>query len=380
VISVLVVDDEEAIRRSISRMLPSPTFRVVTSPHVHDAVMRLASDEFDVVLSDVTMPGMSGIDFLRMIRTHSLDLPVILMTGLPTVETATDAIKHGALRYFVKPFDPDELRAAVIKAAKLYELAKVRRDAADMVTEQAVVGGDRAGLEAQLDRSLGKLWMAYQPIVSSVTGAVRAYEALMRSDDQALGNPLAILDAAERLDQVQRVGRAVRERVADPLEKASSEVLLFVNLHPRDLEDPWLTDAATPLARVASRVILEITERASLGVVPDLTERVQQLRALGYRIAVDDLGAGYAGLSSFAQLEPEIVKLDMSLVRTVNESPVRQKVIRSITSMCADLGIKVVAEGVETLEERDSLVDLGCDLLQGYRFAKPGPPFPSATW
>jgi EAL domain-containing protein (putative c-di-GMP-specific phosphodiesterase class I) len=380
VISVLVVDDEEAIRRSIARMLPSPTFRVVTSPHAHDAVMRLASDDFDVVLSDVSMPGMSGIDFLRMIRTHSLDLPVILMTGLPTVETATDAIKHGALRYFVKPFDPDELRAALIKAAKLYELAKVRRDAADMVTEQAVVGGDRAGLEAQLDRSLGKLWMAYQPIVSSVTGAVRAYEALMRSDDQALANPLAILDAAERLDQVQRVGRAVRERVAEPLEKAPTEVLLFVNLHPRDLEDPWLTDAATPLARVASRVILEITERASLGVVPDLTQRVQQLRSLGYRIAVDDLGAGYAGLSSFAQLEPEFVKLDMSLVRTVNESPVRQKVIRSITSMCADLGIKVVAEGVETLEERDSLVDLGCDLLQGYRFAKPGPPFPSATW
>jgi EAL domain-containing protein (putative c-di-GMP-specific phosphodiesterase class I) len=101
---------------------------------------------------------------------------------------------------------------------------------------------------------------------------------------------------------------------------------------------------------------------------------------VGFRIAVDDLGAGYAGLTSFALLEPEIVKLDMSLVRAVHRSQTKQKVIRSMASLCRDMGMLVVAEGVETVEERDTLLDLGCDLLQGFLLARPGKPFPAVTW
>jgi EAL domain-containing protein (putative c-di-GMP-specific phosphodiesterase class I) len=107
---------------------------------------------------------------------------------------------------------------------------------------------------------------------------------------------------------------------------------------------------------------------------------VTALRELGFRVAVDDLGAGYSGLSSFAQLEPEVVKLDMSLVRDVNQSNTKQKLIRSMTAVCKDMGSLVVAEGVETIEERECLVELGCDLLQGYLLAKPGPPFPEVKW
>jgi EAL domain-containing protein (putative c-di-GMP-specific phosphodiesterase class I) len=101
---------------------------------------------------------------------------------------------------------------------------------------------------------------------------------------------------------------------------------------------------------------------------------------MGFRIAVDDLGAGYAGLTAFAQLEPEFVKLDMSLVRDIHSNKVKQKLVRSITALCADMGIAVVAEGIEVQEERDAIIDLGCDLLQGYLLAKPGKPFPSICW
>jgi EAL domain-containing protein (putative c-di-GMP-specific phosphodiesterase class I) len=127
-------------------------------------------------------------------------------------------------------------------------------------------------------------------------------------------------------------------------------------------------------------VVLEITERSSLDRVADLPSKVALLREIGFRIAVDDLGAGYAGLTSLALLEPEIVKLDMTLVRDVHQSPTRQKLIRSMTSLCRDMGMLVVAEGVETLAEREALRELGCDLLQGYLFAKPGKPFPNVTW
>ena len=98
------------------------------------------------------------------------------------------------------------------------------------------------------------------------------------------------------------------------------------------------------------------------------------------RIAIDDLGAGYAGLTSYTALEPDIVKLDMSLVRDVDRDRKKEAVVRSMTSLCKDLGMLVVAEGVETVGERDALVEIGCDLLQGYLLAKPGRPFPAFVW
>jgi len=101
---------------------------------------------------------------------------------------------------------------------------------------------------------------------------------------------------------------------------------------------------------------------------------------MGFRIAVDDLGAGYAGLTSFTQLEPEIAKLDMSLVRGIDADPRRQSIVLSMKRLCDELDIAVVAEGVETVGERDALAELGCHLLQGYLFAKPAEGFMMPQW
>jgi EAL domain-containing protein (putative c-di-GMP-specific phosphodiesterase class I) len=130
----------------------------------------------------------------------------------------------------------------------------------------------------------------------------------------------------------------------------------------------------------ANRVVLEITERASLERVKDVKAKLSELRRIGFRIATDDLGAGYAGLTSFATLEPEFVKLDMSLVRDIDRNHTKEALVRSMASVCKELGMMVVAEGVETPQECDRLVALGCDFLQGYLLAKPGKPFPSFSW
>ncbi|HEV7554954.1 MAG TPA: EAL domain-containing protein, partial [Kofleriaceae bacterium] len=98
---------------------------------------------------------------------------------------------------------------------------------------------------------------------------------------------------------------------------------------------------------------------------------------VGYRLAVDDIGAGYSGLTSFAELVPEIVKIDMALVRDVHRSAIRQHTIRSLCSLCHDLGTLVIGEGVETQVERDGLVDLGCDMLQGFLLGRPSRELPS---
>jgi len=223
------------------------------------------------------------------------------------------------------------------------------------------------------------MWMAFQPIVDIRAHGVLGYEALMRSDEASMPHPGAVLTAAERTGRLLELGRRVRSLSAAAFTAAPPGCLLFVNLHTRDLLDPELYDTRSGLAGIADRVVLEITERASLDDVGDILARVQRLRGMGFRIAIDDLGAGYAGLSSFAALEPDFVKLDMSLVRDVHKSSIRQRLIGSITKLCKDLGMKVVAEGIETTEERDAIRELGCELLQGYLFAKPGLPFPEVV-
>jgi EAL domain-containing protein (putative c-di-GMP-specific phosphodiesterase class I) len=227
------------------------------------------------------------------------------------------------------------------------------------------------------------LYMVFQPIVSWTEREIVAYEALVRTCEPELARPDVFFSAAERLSMIIPLGRRIRRGVAQLVSTAPERVSLFVNVHGGELADPELYDPESPLSRVAERVVLEITERWSLDGFDDIGERISSLRALGFRVAVDDLGAGYAGLTSFARLRPEVVKLDMSLIRGVNEDPTRQHLIRSLNGACRDLGIRVVAEGVETKEERDTLVALGSNLLQGYLFSKPARAFPaveSACW
>jgi EAL domain-containing protein (putative c-di-GMP-specific phosphodiesterase class I) len=237
-----------------------------------------------------------------------------------------------------------------------------------------------SSLETSFERALASLWMAYQPIIHAGDHTLFGYEALVRCKEPTIPHPGALLDAAHQLGRLHELGQRIRAIAPLALTSAPAHAALFVNLHATDLLDETLFDADAPLSRCADRVVLEITERATLEDIPDLKERTGRLRALGFRLAVDDLGAGYAGLTSFVRLEPELVKLDMSLVRDVAGNRTKQKLVRSMTTVCKDLGALVVAEGVETPEERDALVELEVDLLQGYRFARPEPPFPSFKW
>jgi EAL domain-containing protein (putative c-di-GMP-specific phosphodiesterase class I) len=157
-------------------------------------------------------------------------------------------------------------------------------------------------------------------------------------------------------------------------------VRLFVNLHSEDLLDDALYDPQAPLSLMADRTVLEVTERAGLERVPDARSRVDRLKQMGFSVAVDDLGAGYSGLTSFVQLDPQVAKLDIALVRNLHREPTKAKLVRSITALCRELGIDVLAEGIESREERDALLGLGCELQQGFLYARPGRAFPAVHW
>jgi EAL domain-containing protein (putative c-di-GMP-specific phosphodiesterase class I) len=376
---VLVVDDEPELLRGVSRGLKLLGYSVTEARNGEEAVQHLSRRAFDVVVSDIVMPGMGGIQLLKEVRQHDLHVPVVLMTGEPAVSTAVQALEYGAFHYLTKPVESEALDTIVQKAVRMHRMARVKQQAAELLGHAGALGTDRAGLEASFDRAVHSMWMAYHPIVNVNEKTVFGYEALLRSTEPSLPHPGAVIDAAMRLGRLESLGRAIRSLASEPI-PVDTAFALFVNLHVTDLTDPSLSDPESPLSKIAHRVVLEITERSSLDEVKDARRRVAALREMGFRIAVDDLGAGYAGLSSFTLLEPEIVKLDMSLVRDIHVTSTKQKVVRSMTTLSKDMGMIVVAEGVETREERDCLVDLGCDLLQGFLFAKPGRAFPGVAW
>ncbi len=206
-------------------------------------------------------------------------------------------------------------------------MARVKREYVEEYGSSTFRVGDLAGISATLERALASLWVAYQPIVQAGDGTVFAHEALMRSEEPDLPNPQAVLKAAERVDRLQDLGGTMRRLTALDL-AATEQSVFFVNLHPEDLVDEALYQHGSQLTRFAHRVVLEITERASLEHIGNVRDRVARLRALGFRIALDDLGAGYAGLTSFTQLEPEFVKLDMELIRGIHQNDMKRKIVR----------------------------------------------------
>jgi EAL domain-containing protein (putative c-di-GMP-specific phosphodiesterase class I) len=231
-------------------------------------------------------------------------------------------------------------------------------------------------LEDRFEKCLAGITMHFQPIVVASDLSLFAYESLLRSTDRSLPHPGAILDAAEKLERVTKLGRIVRGRVAQVFHTAPpSRGLVFVNLHALDLFDKSLMSPFSPLTKIAHRVVLEITERNSLDDMRDIRYRIAELRELGFRVAVDDLGGGHARMNHLTPLDCDFVKLDMSLVRDCDAHPMKQRLIASIVELCRDQGMKVIGEGVETPAEAQTLISLGTDLLQGYLLGKPGLPW-----
>ncbi len=372
---VLVVDDDPAMRKTCKRALGNEGWDVTLAENGREAIAaaREARSQFDCVVSDINMPELDGFGLVEELRRHDPDLPVLMMTGDPTLDGAVRAIDSGAVSYLSKPFDHEMLVTAVARAARRHGVARMRRRA-DSYASKLMPTDD---LRERFERALDSAWMAFQPIVDAGTREIVAYEALLRNDEPTLRRPDLMIGTAERLDRVHDLGRVVRQRVADALSAAPPDALIFVNVHGLELTDEELFARTNPLVAHAGRIVLEITERVGLEEVGGAA-RVEMLRKLGFRVAVDDLGAGYAALGALATLEPEVVKLDMSLVRDVDRHERKRRVVGAIATLCRELGGKVVAEGVETEAEARAVTAAGCQLLQGYLFARPERGFKTA--
>jgi EAL domain-containing protein (putative c-di-GMP-specific phosphodiesterase class I)/CheY-like chemotaxis protein len=364
----LIVDDDAVVLATLQRILTKNGYEVAVARDGEEGWVLASSVNFDVVVTDLEMPKSGGIELFNSIRQSKPELPFVFVTGKPTLESAVEVMNKGATAYLPKPFQPQQILDAVSRATK------GNRPAVSILPPP----------DESADRfaaALDKLHLHYQPIVRWSTQTAYSYEALMRTRCAEVPHPGAFLDLAEALGQVHELGRSVRARAAYDLETMEGAPgTIFVNLHPEELLDDHLYDSASELSRVAGRVYLEITERESLRGISDIMDRIHALKALGYRIAIDDIGAGYSGLNSFVDWEPDLVKIDMGLIRGIDTCNRRTKLVSTLLDLARELEIDVVAEGVETEGERDALVELKCDLLQGYLFSKPAEPFPSPVF
>ena len=380
--SILLVDDDRDIRSAFRAAL-GMQYEIFEAENGQYALGILAEHLPDLIISDISMPGLDGVSLLREIRARDLDIPVVLVTGEPELDGAVQAVEYGALRYLEKPVDPGQLRDLVAQAVDFRRMANAKRDLFRITNGTHGTASDLAGQLSRFESALHSIYLHFQPIYSLQQGTAVGYECLLRCSEDTLRQPPALIQAGEELGRTSEIGRAIRAAAMQKLATVPEHASLFVNLHYADLDDPDLFDPNTAFSQHAHRFVLEITERESLEAIADAQDKVQELREMGFQIAMDDLGAGHNGLAAFAQLAPEVVKLDMKLVRNLDQGERQRDLVQVMHDFCASKGVCVIAEGVETREELDALMAIGVDLIQGYFIARPhrdviDPPSPFA--
>lgn len=368
---ILFVDDDAIYRDGAVRGVGEGDFTIVTASSGTEALECLAASPFDIICTDEHMPGMRGSELLSIVKERYPTVSRIILSGFAELDIVLHVVNEiGVFRFLTKPCHPADLRAVFEQALRL------RADRTVALEPLGAPAEDQSADLARFQTGLDRLWLAAQPIVSTRSWDTFGYEVLVRSDEGSLAAPPHFFGLAAKLGATRRLERAIRAAAGRLAERLPADASLFLNMECESLVDDTLYDPGTQLSKHASKIVLEITERSRLDVVSDVPRRIRRLRDLGYRIAVDDLGAGYAGLNSIAELGPDIVKFDYSLVHEVQESPVRRRMMRTMLELCHELGITAIAEGVETRDELVEMVALGCPLLQGYLFARPGRPFP----
>ncbi len=215
--------------------------------------------------------------------------------------------------------------------------------------------------------------MALQPIVDLESRSVFAQEALARGVN---GEPAGRVFEQVNDSNRYRFDQTCRVKAIALAARLGVDSLLSINFLPNAVYRPELCirttlNAAADYGFPAERIIFEVTEGERVSDHAHLRDILQHYQQIGFRTAIDDFGAGYSGLNLLADFQPNLVKLDMALIRNIHQYKSRQAICRAIVQLCRDLDIGVIAEGVETRDELSALRDLGIRLFQGYYFAKP---------
>jgi EAL domain-containing protein (putative c-di-GMP-specific phosphodiesterase class I)/GGDEF domain-containing protein len=230
---------------------------------------------------------------------------------------------------------------------------------------------ERARKVADLKTTLRarSVYIDYHPILTTDTGEIFGYEALARGVMRSLRSPEVMFEVAAEADLIWELSRLCRSRAVEGMASwLTHQQLLFLNVDPHDFSDPTFEslDSAEP-----ERVVIEITERTAIKDYPKFRERLRAFRDRGFRFAVDDAGSGYAGLGSIANLEPDFIKLDISLINSIDTNFIKQNLVETMVKFAEEHNAMVIAEGVERAEELETVKQLGVPLVQGFFLHRP---------
>lgn len=228
----------------------------------------------------------------------------------------------------------------------------------------ACARGDRLGFQFDF---------AYQPIVDLGSREVYAREALVRGP---AGEPAGQVLAQVNDDNRYRFDQACRVKAIKRAAELGLAERLSINFLPNAIYRPEICirttlEAARAHSFPVERIIFEVTEGERVEDGPWFASILREYKRIGFLTAIDDFGAGYAGLKLLSDFQPDLIKLDMDLIRGIDADAPRRHIVNHLVRLCADLGIDVIAEGIETVGERDALLDLGITRMQGYLFARP---------
>jgi EAL domain-containing protein (putative c-di-GMP-specific phosphodiesterase class I)/AmiR/NasT family two-component response regulator len=390
--TVLVVDDQEANVTLLVRLLQLAGFtevRGLTDPRQVVDVCR--SMQPDLIVLDLHMPHLDGFQVMEALHADpppGLFPPILVLTADIGTEARDRALSAGAKDFLTKPFDRVEV---YLRVANLLETRAAHRALArDNEELQRVIDEQLAEQRRQADERTAiverirgvirdrRLDMVFQPVVDLRSGLVVGVEALARFLTEPRRPPNEWFDdaAAFGLD-VELELAAVTAAIAQ-LPLLPPEMFMAVNLSPSVVLDGDLRSVFAQSD--GRRIVLELTEHQRIDDYDALLEALDVLRYQGVRVAVDDAGAGYAGLSHILRLLPDILKMDLELIRDIDRDPVRRALAASLVGFAAEIGATIVAEGIETPAELLTLDRLGVPLGQGYHLARPGAlPPPAVT-
>ncbi|MCZ8511913.1 EAL and GGDEF domain-containing protein [Paenibacillus filicis] len=246
-----------------------------------------------------------------------------------------------------------------LKTSFTHSAEAIRRELADILDHQRIVS-------------------VYQPIVSLTDGQILGYEALTRGPEQSvLHSPLPLFEEAEKAGLLYPLDRLARQKAIQNAFVGGGDQLIFINVSAHILKDPHFVPGRT-LELLESRglrpqqVVFEITERSSIEDFESAKKILEHYRSQGYRIAIDDAGAGYSSLQAIAELHPDFIKVDRSLVEGVHQKKIKEYILETLVTFAQKLDISLIAEGIETTEELVKLTRMGVHYGQGYLLGRPG--------
>ncbi len=379
-IRVMIADDEAELRAALGDLLShEDSLELVGAAADADEAISLASDRRpDVAVLDVKMPAGGGPRAAREILRASPATRVIALSAHEDRATILEMFRAGAVGYLIKGAHGGEIVHSILTVAHggtslsaevvdslVSELStQLRRE-----EQVSLAREDRSRSIEGFIHGEGRT-LVFQPIVDLETREIVGAEALSRfRDPEGRGPDLVFADAAALDLQLELETAALRDAVS-VVDQLPEGTYLSVNCSHRTATWSGLRELLRP---AASRLVLEITEHEAVEDYETLTKHLEQLREDGMRLAIDDAGAGFASLRHALRLAPDIIKADMSIVRGIDGDDGRRALASALVSFARQMGMTIVAEGIETEAELDSLLAIGVQHGQGFFLAMPGP-------